>query len=153
MLTSLTLVTGGTRFGIMMALAKCAAVWGTTERMLSPSRTCRCQSSGVVIVTDVCTTAAAVAAAGVGLCAAAEGVLLIQRLLLLLPMQILAPELLSQLVEAARLPAGGRTSRVTCSQCPGNTKAAIFAMHAIAAAATHRSTWRLHKLVLFDPAC
>jgi hypothetical protein len=26
-------------------------------------------------------------------------------------------------------------------------------MHAIAAAATHRSTWRLHKLVLFDPAC
>jgi hypothetical protein len=66
----------------------------------------------VVIVTDVCTAAAAVAAAGLGLGAAAEGLLLIQRLLLLFPMHSLVPEVLSQLVEAARLPAGGKISRV-----------------------------------------
>lgn len=95
----------------MMALAKCAAVWGTTERILSPSRTCRCQSSGVVIVIDVRTAAAAAAAAGVGLGAAAEGVLLMQRLLLLLLIHNLVPEVLGQLVEAARLPAGRKTSR------------------------------------------
>lgn len=36
--------------GMMTARANCAAVCGTTLRMASPSRTCRCQSSGRVIV-------------------------------------------------------------------------------------------------------
>lgn len=86
LLTNLTLVTGGTKLGMMMARAKCAAVCGTTERMLSPSRTCRCQSSGVMIVIDVCAAAGAAAAATAaadGLGAAAHGVLLMSRLLLL----------------------------------------------------------------------
>jgi hypothetical protein len=43
-------VTGGIRLGMMMALAKCCAVCGTTSRMAAPSRRCRCQSSGVVMV-------------------------------------------------------------------------------------------------------
>ncbi len=49
-LTALASVTGGTRLGIMIALANCLAVWGTTLRSVAPSRTWRCQSSGRVIV-------------------------------------------------------------------------------------------------------
>lgn len=57
---------------MMMARAKWAAECGTTERMLSPSRTCKCQSSGVVMVIDVCAAAAAGTAAAAALTAAAE---------------------------------------------------------------------------------
>ena len=43
-------VTGGRRFGMMIARPNCAAVCGTTVFSASPSRTCKCQSSGLVIV-------------------------------------------------------------------------------------------------------
>ena len=45
-----TVVTGGVRLGMMTARPKCLAVCGTTDRMAAPSRTCRCQSSGRVMV-------------------------------------------------------------------------------------------------------
>lgn len=74
---------------MMIARAKCAAVCGTTDRMLSPSRTCKCQSSGVVIVMDVCAAAAAatVEAAGAAAIAAAadHGCLLLLVLVMHLP--------------------------------------------------------------------
>ena len=43
-------VTGGTRFGMMIARAKCWLVWGTTCCIMGPSLTCRCMSSGRVMV-------------------------------------------------------------------------------------------------------
>jgi hypothetical protein len=48
--TCATVVTGGCRFGMMMARPKAAALWGTTEPRAPLSRTCRCQSSGRVMV-------------------------------------------------------------------------------------------------------
>src|ERR1700747_2617866 len=42
--------TGGMRFGIRMARPKFFAVNGSTALSISPSRTCRCQSSGLRIV-------------------------------------------------------------------------------------------------------
>src|SRR5215831_12644599 len=41
-----TVVTGGLRFGMMIARANCFAVKGSTELSAAPSRTCKCQSSG-----------------------------------------------------------------------------------------------------------
>src|SRR5688572_2743815 len=41
-----TVVTGGFRFGMMIARANCRAVKGRTLASWAPSRTCRCQSSG-----------------------------------------------------------------------------------------------------------
>jgi len=38
--------TGGTRLGMTMAREKWAAEWGRTPLSISPSRRCRCQSSG-----------------------------------------------------------------------------------------------------------
>ena len=43
-------VTGGTRFGMTMARRKQRAVAGTVSANISPSRKCKCQSSGVVMV-------------------------------------------------------------------------------------------------------
>ncbi len=43
-------VTGGRRLGMISARANCAAECGTTDAMAAPSRTCRCQSSGRVMV-------------------------------------------------------------------------------------------------------
>ena len=43
----------------MTARPKCCAVKGTTLRMASPSRTCRCQSSGCVMVSRLPAAAAA----------------------------------------------------------------------------------------------
>lgn len=48
--TCATVVTGGCRFGMMIARPKAAALWGITEPRAPPSRTCRCQSSGRVMV-------------------------------------------------------------------------------------------------------
>lgn len=45
-----TVVTGGRRFGMMIARANCRALCGNTDWSASPSRRCRCQSSGRVIV-------------------------------------------------------------------------------------------------------
>ena len=50
--TCCTVVTGGLRLGIMIALLKCRAEWGTTERRAAPSLTCRCQSSGRIILKE-----------------------------------------------------------------------------------------------------
>src|SRR3954449_3429838 len=47
-----TLVTGGRRFGMMMARPNWRALCGTTARSAAPSRTCRCQSSGRTIVSS-----------------------------------------------------------------------------------------------------
>src|SRR5882672_3303912 len=47
---SRVVVTGGLRLGITMARAKRRAVSGSTARRCSPSRKCRCQSSGRVSV-------------------------------------------------------------------------------------------------------
>mmetsp|Transcript_29723 Transcript_29723/g.53371 ORF Transcript_29723/g.53371 Transcript_29723/m.53371 type:complete len:203 (-) Transcript_29723:23-631(-) len=44
-------LTGGTRFGIMMALWMYFAEWGSTALSMSPSRTWRWKSSGAVITT------------------------------------------------------------------------------------------------------
>mmetsp|Transcript_36 Transcript_36/g.134 ORF Transcript_36/g.134 Transcript_36/m.134 type:complete len:297 (-) Transcript_36:81-971(-) len=41
---------GGCKFGIMSARSNVFAVCGTTEAIFAPSRTCKCQSSGLVIV-------------------------------------------------------------------------------------------------------
>ena len=49
-MAALASVTGGTRLGMMIARPKQAAVAGTTSFRMSPSRTCRCQSSGRVMV-------------------------------------------------------------------------------------------------------
>ena len=43
-------VTGGTRLGMMIARAKCWLVCGTTCCIMGPSLTCRCMSSGCVMV-------------------------------------------------------------------------------------------------------
>src|SRR5689334_15638917 len=43
-------MTGGTRLGIRMARPKCRAVNGITALSIAPSRTCRCQSSGLRMV-------------------------------------------------------------------------------------------------------
>ena len=45
--------TGGIRFGIRMARPKCLAVYGITALSMAPSRTCRCQSSGLRMVRRV----------------------------------------------------------------------------------------------------
>src|SRR5579883_3080705 len=45
--------TGGIKFGIRMARPKCFAVYGSTALSISPSRTCRCQSSGLRMVMRV----------------------------------------------------------------------------------------------------
>ena len=45
--------TGGIRFGIRMARPKCLAVYGITALSMAPSRTCRCQSSGLRMVMRV----------------------------------------------------------------------------------------------------
>src|SRR5947208_2892205 len=45
-----TVVIGGWRLGMITARPKTLAVEPMTERMSSPSRTCKCQSSGRVIV-------------------------------------------------------------------------------------------------------
>jgi hypothetical protein len=46
-------VTGGRKLGMMMARPNWAAVCGTTVLSASPSRTCRCKSSGRVNVNVV----------------------------------------------------------------------------------------------------
>src|SRR6478735_536216 len=43
-------MTGGMRLGIRMARPKCLAVNGMTALSMAPSRTCRCQSSGLRMV-------------------------------------------------------------------------------------------------------
>ena len=43
-------LTGGDKFGIIMALPICFAVIPTTELISSPFLKCKCQSSGLVIV-------------------------------------------------------------------------------------------------------
>src|SRR5690606_41782194 len=45
-----TLVTGGLRLGMITARANCLAANGATLASCAPSRRCRCQSSGRVIV-------------------------------------------------------------------------------------------------------
>ena len=50
---SRVVATGGIRFGIRMARPKCRAVYGITALSMSPSRTCRCQSSGLRMVMRV----------------------------------------------------------------------------------------------------
>src|SRR5215469_6247463 len=47
---SAVVTTGGTRFGIRMARPKFLAVNGNTALSMAPSRTCRCQSSGLRMV-------------------------------------------------------------------------------------------------------
>ena len=49
-LTCFTVVIGGLRLGMMIALPYCLAEWGTRDCKAAPSRKCRCQSSGFVIV-------------------------------------------------------------------------------------------------------
>src|SRR6185295_4045402 len=44
---SFTFTTGGSRFGMMMARPKWLAVNGSDAFSIAPSRTCRCQSSGL----------------------------------------------------------------------------------------------------------
>ena len=56
---SCTVRTGGTRFGIISARPNARAVKGTTEAIFDASRTCRCQSSGVVMVSSSAEAAAA----------------------------------------------------------------------------------------------
>ena len=51
---SRAVTTGGTRLGMMIARAKWRALSGATARSMSPSRRCRCQSSGRRIVMAVC---------------------------------------------------------------------------------------------------
>src|SRR6476469_9602218 len=46
-------MTGGMRLGIRIARPKCLAVNGTTALSMAPSRTCRCQSSGLRMVMRV----------------------------------------------------------------------------------------------------
>src|SRR2546428_10656966 len=52
-MASLVVTTGGTRLGIRMARPKCLAVNGSTALSIAPSRTCRCQSSGLRMVMRV----------------------------------------------------------------------------------------------------
>src|SRR5258706_16095268 len=52
-MASLVIMTGGTRLGIRMARPKCLAVNGITALSMAPSRTCRCQSSGLRMVMRV----------------------------------------------------------------------------------------------------
>mmetsp|Transcript_2284 Transcript_2284/g.6986 ORF Transcript_2284/g.6986 Transcript_2284/m.6986 type:complete len:258 (-) Transcript_2284:174-947(-) len=47
---SSAVLTGGVKFGMISARSNCLAVCGTTEVILLPSRTCKCQSSGLVMV-------------------------------------------------------------------------------------------------------
>src|SRR6476659_4349465 len=49
-MASLVVMTGGTKLGIRMARPKCLAVNGMTAFSIAPSRTCRCQSSGLRMV-------------------------------------------------------------------------------------------------------
>src|SRR5215469_16832755 len=57
--------TGGTRFGIKIARPKFLAVNGKTALSISPSRTCRCQSSGLrIVMRVVIATAYPIGAAG-----------------------------------------------------------------------------------------
>src|SRR5262245_21047090 len=49
-MASFVVMTGGTKLGIRMARPKCLAVNGTTALSIAPSRTCRCQSSGLRMV-------------------------------------------------------------------------------------------------------
>src|ERR1700760_3752600 len=49
-MASLVVITGGMRFGIRMARPKCFAVNGITALSMAPSRPCRCQSSGLRMV-------------------------------------------------------------------------------------------------------
>src|SRR5262252_10601241 len=49
-MASMVVTTGGTRLGIRMARPKCLAVNGSVALSISPSRTCRCQSSGLRMV-------------------------------------------------------------------------------------------------------
>src|SRR3954469_19416681 len=46
-------MTGGMRLGIRIARPKCLAVNGMTALSMAPSRTCRCQSSGLRMVIRV----------------------------------------------------------------------------------------------------
>ena len=46
-------VTGGFRFGMMIARPNWRAVCGKTAASVAPSRTCRCQSSGRAIVSEL----------------------------------------------------------------------------------------------------
>src|SRR5436190_2309993 len=55
-MASLVVRTGGIRFGIRMARPKFLAVYGSTALSMAPSRTCRCQSSGLRIVIRVVMT-------------------------------------------------------------------------------------------------
>src|SRR5713101_1057800 len=52
-MASLAVATGGMRLGIRMARPKCLAVNGMTALSMAPSRTCRCQSSGLRMVMRV----------------------------------------------------------------------------------------------------
>src|SRR5262252_6686297 len=52
-MASLLVTTGGTRLGMRMARPKCLAVNGSTALSMAPSRTCRCQSSGLRMVMRV----------------------------------------------------------------------------------------------------
>src|SRR5712691_12987566 len=52
-MASLLVATGGTRLGIRMARPKFLAVNGITAFSIAPSRTCRCQSSGLRMVMRV----------------------------------------------------------------------------------------------------
>src|ERR1700736_5412231 len=52
-MASRVVATGGTRLGIRMARPKCLAVNGITALSMAPSRTCRCQSSGLRMVMRV----------------------------------------------------------------------------------------------------
>src|SRR5438876_10404615 len=49
-MASLVVRTGGIRFGIRMARPKFLAVYGSTALSMAPSRTCKCQSSGLRMV-------------------------------------------------------------------------------------------------------
>ena len=50
LITCFTVVIGGFRFGMMIALPYCLAECGTSDWSAAPSRRWRCQSSGFVIV-------------------------------------------------------------------------------------------------------
>uniref|UniRef100_A0A0A9DAC5 Cl17080_1 n=1 Tax=Arundo donax TaxID=35708 RepID=A0A0A9DAC5_ARUDO len=54
-------VIGGFKLGMMMALPKCLALWGSTASRTPPSRRWRCQSSGRVMVSCCGEAAMAVA--------------------------------------------------------------------------------------------
>ena len=47
---SFTVHTGGNRLGMMIARPKRRVVYGRTAFSIAPSRTCRCQSSGLRMV-------------------------------------------------------------------------------------------------------